>query len=214
MEEEVAQHLEQGVRNLQTPAATVTLVNNCGYDAHLAVYYTSGNWVRGRGFYFLRGNGGSFTIDHQVTDPKLHVYGIHATNGGTVWDAPSSEYCFAQNDCFSPINIGSLASGTVSYKLCGGNISNQPPPPPVTIPAPQPGALSARNTQWLNEHNSRRSQYYAANGLSDLPLKWSTTVADSAKAYGDKLLGSSPACNIEHRYQGDDYGGENLGKSI
>jgi hypothetical protein len=46
-------------------------------------------------------------------------------------------------------------------------------------------------------------------GATYVPLKWSTTVANSAKAYANKLIAIS-GCVIQHNYQGDSYGGENL----
>ena len=46
-------------------------------------------------------------------------------------------------------------------------------------------------------------------GKTYVPLKWSTSVANSAQAYANKLIAIS-GCVIQHGYQGDSYGGENL----
>ena len=46
-------------------------------------------------------------------------------------------------------------------------------------------------------------------GKTYVPLKWSTTIANSAQAYANKLIAIS-GCVIQHGYQGDSYGGENL----
>lgn len=203
-------------RNLQE-GATVTLVNNCGFDAHLAIYYISGNWIYGRGFYYVKADAGTFTIAHQVTSSQIHLYGIDADTGHSVWDSPSSEYCFARNDCFKPMDIGPL-NDTMTVNLC--------PDPPVQTSAQvavaateapvEEGITSAFSplaNEWVVEHNRRRKSFYEKHGLSDMPLKWSDSVSESAKAYADSLLELN-ACDIQHGYKKDHFGGENLGTSL
>lgn len=68
---------------------------------------------------------------------------------------------------------------------------------------------TGRKQQWLDAHNTRRQKYHSRYGKSYVPLKWSESVAVSAKNYANKLIQLS-GCQIRHGYQGDDYGGENL----
>lgn len=79
-------------------------------------------------------------------------------------------------------------------------------PQAPTVFAPVPSDLSV---QWLSAHNTRRTSFFTSHNLSPKDLKWSSTVAASAQAYADSLL-SLPDCTIEHGYQGNSYGGENL----
>ena len=47
--------------------------------------------------------------------------------------------------------------------------------------------------------------------MSYVPLKWSTSLAQSAQGYANKLVAGSPnECRIQHGFQNDRYGGENL----
>lgn len=63
--------------------------------------------------------------------------------------------------------------------------------------------------QWLTEHNSRRTAFYAEHGKSPVDLKWSETIAQSAQNYANKLI-AQDGCQISHLYDGDTFGGENL----
>lgn len=84
-------------------------------------------------------------------------------------------------------------------------------PAPVT-PTYAPVANTATDplaADWLAAHNTRRTAYYAKKGLGPKDLKWSNTLAESALNYSISLLELS-GCTIEHGYQGNSYGGENL----
>jgi len=68
--------------------------------------------------------------------------------------------------------------------------------------------------QWLFEHNYRRGAFYnhenfKGYNLEPVPLKWSNSIAESARQYAEKLIARS-GCRIEHDFDGDSYGGENL----
>ena len=74
------------------------------------------------------------------------------------------------------------------------------------------GGVDGIDGEWLAAHNSRRSQWYAQHGLGNLDLKWSQSLKDSAQNYANKLItiGGGDECRIEHGFQGDKFGGENL----
>jgi hypothetical protein len=70
-------------------------------------------------------------------------------------------------------------------------------------------ALTTTQTAWLTAHNTRRKALYLANNRSNVPLTWSAKLATSAQNYANKLI-KLDGCHIEHGYDGDSYGGENL----
>lgn len=214
VETQEAMHEDQSNRLLQA-SASVTLVNNCGYDAYLGVYYKSFSWTYGRGFYYVAGNGGSFTIQHQVSDPTIHVFGLDSETFEGGLDLGIFQVLLFSGECFSEVNLGSLAGDTVQYNLCGNNPVPSPTAPPTPIVSPPTGTSSAVQDQWVSGHNLRRTDFFVTrNGMPDAPpIKWSNTVADSATAYANTLA-SLDGCQIQHGYQGDDYGGENLGKQL
>ncbi len=76
-------------------------------------------------------------------------------------------------------------------------------------PAPVAAGPTKLSSQWLTAHNTRRTAFYASNNLSPKDLKWSTSLAASAQNYSESLL-SLADCTIEHGYQGNHFGGENL----
>eukprot|EP00546_Thalassionema_frauenfeldii_P010015 CAMPEP_0178925124 /NCGR_PEP_ID=MMETSP0786-20121207/17726_1 /TAXON_ID=186022 /ORGANISM="Thalassionema frauenfeldii, Strain CCMP 1798" /LENGTH=866 /DNA_ID=CAMNT_0020599947 /DNA_START=26 /DNA_END=2622 /DNA_ORIENTATION=+ len=103
-----------------------------------------------------------------------------------------------------------------------------PPPAPTNPPSklptlapvtpapssPQIGGLSAElQQQWLYEHNIRRETFYnlfpESYGVTNVPLKWSADVAQSAQNYANMLI-ALDGCVIQHELNGDKYGGENL----
>mmetsp|Transcript_23811 Transcript_23811/g.35158 ORF Transcript_23811/g.35158 Transcript_23811/m.35158 type:complete len:448 (+) Transcript_23811:887-2230(+) len=85
--------------------------------------------------------------------------------------------------------------------------------PATPVPAtPAPPPVGSLQDQWLQEHNTRRTAFYnmfPQYSLTDVPLKWSNDVATSAQNYANKLIGID-GCVIQHDYQNDSYGGENL----
>jgi len=80
------------------------------------------------------------------------------------------------------------------------------PPPNATLDGDRE-LLS--NSHWLLAHNWRRSQFHTSYGKDPKMLKWSDSIAESAQNYAN-LLSSVDGCFIQHGYQGDSYGGENL----
>lgn len=98
--------------------------------------------------------------------------------------------------------------------------TNFPTRPPTQAPTqainpapPRPGGNPGGiEQQWLDEHNRRRQDFYdrfPEYNLSPAPLKWSNSVAESAQRYANRLIGLN-GCTIQHGYQNDNYGGENL----
>ncbi len=72
------------------------------------------------------------------------------------------------------------------------------------VPAGEDTPLSAADSEWLSEHNSRRQTYHAKYGGSYVPLKWSAALAASATSYAEYL-----ATNDLWEHSNSDYG-ENL----
>jgi hypothetical protein len=46
---------------------------------------------------------------------------------------------------------------------------------------------SSAAVSWLSEHNSRRQRYHQLYGGSYVPLKWSTALAVSSRAYAEEM---------------------------
>lgn len=185
-------------RHLQQ-ATTVKLVNNCGYDAEayivfelLDVTYHS---------QLSRINDGRSVTIRGVSDPKLWVYGIRLGNEQAVWTSTNSDLCISPGKCFRQIELQELTAGSViQHRMCGSNdgpILGAPP------------SLSGDAAQWISEHNSRRTQFYAQNNMGPLDIKWAPSLATSAENYANTLIGRS-GCQISHGFNGDSYGGENL----
>jgi Cysteine-rich secretory protein family len=79
-----------------------------------------------------------------------------------------------------------------------------------TASAPVATAGGSSSQDWINAHNNRRNTYHTQNGVSYVAVKWSEDLATSARAYTQRLLNGFSGCNIQHKFQGDSYGGENL----
>jgi Cysteine-rich secretory protein family len=192
--------------------ATVTLVNNCGFDASIGIIYY--NKKRKNIYIWPKILKGKTKILRGVSDPTIYLYGIHPKNPKKrVWGSKKSRHCISSGECLEPNYVGSLSKKSLRYKLCADSSKKTPSPISKTPPAPTPStSLSAIETQWLNGHNSRRTKYYANNGLGPKNLKWSSTLKASAQRYANKLidLGGNDRCVIQHGFQGDDFGGENL----
>lgn len=70
--------------------------------------------------------------------------------------------------------------------------------------------------EWLKAHNSRRTELHEQYNKEPVLLKWSQELADSAQAYTESLLDGFGAsmCRIQHGFNGDKYGGENLAAQV
>jgi hypothetical protein len=204
-----------GDRDLKT-SADVQIINNCGFDAHIGVFYTTGDstiWYRWP--YIADGDYVSLS---SVTDSKMYIYGVKPDRS-YVWGSTSSPYCFSTGDCLSERNVGSLSGGSVQYNICGGSNPTPTPAPtraPTRVPAqeapPKPTSTEGIDGQWLHGHNTRRTRFYSQNSKGPLDLKWANSLKQSAQNYANQLIqiGGSTKCHIEHGYNGDNYGGENL----
>eukprot|EP00547_Thalassionema_nitzschioides_P002193 CAMPEP_0194213632 /NCGR_PEP_ID=MMETSP0156-20130528/14359_1 /TAXON_ID=33649 /ORGANISM="Thalassionema nitzschioides, Strain L26-B" /LENGTH=610 /DNA_ID=CAMNT_0038941709 /DNA_START=55 /DNA_END=1884 /DNA_ORIENTATION=+ len=90
-----------------------------------------------------------------------------------------------------------------------------PTPAPTACP---PGGvdlnLTATQQEWLDQHNIRRSTFYATMNLTDAPLKWSPELGESAQGYAEKLAAQEDGCWLLDRIDGDQYGTHNMAKNI
>jgi len=67
------------------------------------------------------------------------------------------------------------------------------------------GSSGSSGNAWLDAHNSRRQRYHSLYRKSYVPLKWSSSLENSARGWANRLLGS---CSLQHaRNTGQ---GENL----
>ncbi len=71
--------------------------------------------------------------------------------------------------------------------------------------------MSARDHEWLTAHNIRRKRYHEEFGKTYVPLKWSPTLAEEAKAYAVAILGDCDYDGIVHEQNVGE--GENLAKN-
>ena len=62
------------------------------------------------------------------------------------------------------------------------------------------GATSNSGNAWINAHNDRRRTYHTRYGKSYVPLKWSSSLENSARAWANNLLGS---CSLIHGSSGE-----------
>jgi len=193
-------------RELQS-AMSVTITNSCTLQPFwLAIIYfsTSENKVVHKGWYNMQQN-------HKVTfsDVGQRKYSMYAISHDRrfKWDGDrgSSNYC-PNNLCYKDFFIGGSSTQTFRYLSCSGGGPSPTPSPPQPSPT---AALSNREQQWIDAHNTRRQQFHTSNGMSYKPVQWSSKLASSAQNYAQKLTTIS-GCTIRHGYQGDSYGGENI----
>jgi len=189
--------------------STVTITNQCQEQGFwLAIRYrepTTGSFVH-KGWYSVASN-------HQVSfnDVVDGEYSMYAVSydyrfkwGG---DPNTATFC-ANGNCY--MDYKANGSNYWQYLSCysGGP---SPTPAPVAAPTPPPVSLGYREQQWVDAHNSRRATIHQQFGKTFKPVEWSAKLADSAQGYADLLSTVSfSTCYIEHGYQGNSYGGENL----
>eukprot|EP00548_Thalassiothrix_antarctica_P019727 CAMPEP_0194179102 /NCGR_PEP_ID=MMETSP0154-20130528/12611_1 /TAXON_ID=1049557 /ORGANISM="Thalassiothrix antarctica, Strain L6-D1" /LENGTH=443 /DNA_ID=CAMNT_0038894327 /DNA_START=116 /DNA_END=1447 /DNA_ORIENTATION=+ len=93
------------------------------------------------------------------------------------------------------------------------NPTRYPTQNPTRYPTPNPIEVSndiqGFEERWLSAHNTRRDHFYNLFNMDSLDLKWSASVATSAQNYANKLIRRN-GCSIQHGYDNDRYGGENL----
>lgn len=71
--------------------------------------------------------------------------------------------------------------------------------------------MTERDYLYLEAHNSRRTAWYEASGLTDVPLTWSPMLAEQSRVWAEKLLVNCSGAGIEHE-DGVPHG-ENLAKN-
>lgn len=99
-------------------------------------------------------------------------------------------------------NIPGNPTKSIHYLSCGSIFSSSefsPTAAPLV-------STSGRPRLWEDAHNNRRAT------LHNSKVQWNWELANSAQNYAAKLSTIS-GCNIEHGYQDDSYGGENLAAS-
>jgi hypothetical protein len=203
----IAMTARHGRRKLQSSAMQVTIRNDCSLQPFLLaiIYYsTSEGRVVHKGWYNLKqGHRVTFT---DVGQRKYALYAM-SEDGRFIWDGDAtSQYC-PNNRCYKDFSVGGTSNNHFRYLYCSSGGGGSPAPAP-TPPVPSP-SVSGRAALWVQAHNTRRQRLHSELGKSFKPLQWSNKLAVSAQGYADKLL-NLPACNIQHGYQGDSYGGENI----
>jgi Cysteine-rich secretory protein family len=153
-----------------------------------------------------------------VADQVMYIFGIREDDWSSVWTSDSSPHCFSDGEgCFSRIDVGSLQSGSVDFSICQvqkkSNIRRPDRPFVTPKKSARTQALDQTDSEWLKEHNDRRRLFYSTYGKSPMDLKWSQSLKASAQNYANQLIqiGGMNECYIEHGYNGDSYGGENIG---
>jgi len=76
-----------------------------------------------------------------------------------------------------------------------------------------PGTLTEREYQYWVGHNKRRKEFHEKHGKEYVPLAWSHSLADRARAWGMTLLGECDDVSMRHdpNRNGD---GENMAKNL
>jgi hypothetical protein len=192
-------------QGMQKTTSSVMIQNNCGFDAFIGIVYSTLNAANNFYRWPLLQNGTSLTLAG-VSDSVLFIYGIRTNDLSPVWTSQTSARCFSGGQgCFSQRNVGSLQSGVVTYNICR-------PPDIGTVAQSGSENLDQTASEWLKEHNDRRKVFYSRYGKDPLDLKWSESLRASALNYANQLItiGGGDDCFIEHGYNGDSYGGENL----
>jgi uncharacterized protein YkwD len=201
----------ESVNRILVQSSNVKLINNCGFDVSIGIIYYG---VSSKKVYIWPTikKSSNFLLS-KVTSSTVYLYGFHTENPKKrLWGTGKSQHCITMGECLQPFIVGSLERDMISFKLCA---TSAPTARPISKAPPYPTSLttlSEIDKQWLDGHNSRRSKYFAKNGLSAKNLKWSTTLEKSAQNNAIKLLelGGDTKCTIVHGYKGDNYGGENI----
>ena len=72
--------------------------------------------------------------------------------------------------------------------------------------------MTQREQEYLNAHNSRRLKNHEAMGVSYVPLKYSSGLAEHAASWANELLNDCDIIGIEHEHGVEQ--GENLAKNV
>jgi hypothetical protein len=206
----------QDGRDLQS-VNSVTIMNQCASQGFwLVIIYTESGTglVKHKGWYSIPPN-------HQehFNDVVDGIYSFYAVSFDRryEWGAPNpdtAKYCF-NGRCYQDYDF-SDSSSSFHYLNCYGPSPTpapmwSPTPAPVLSPTPAPIAISSRAQDWVNSHNTRRASIHSQFGKSFIALNWSDRLAYSAQGYADRLASITWSdCHIQHGYQGDSYGGENI----
>lgn len=71
--------------------------------------------------------------------------------------------------------------------------------------------MTDRDRMYLEAHNRRRAEWYAAESVPDVPLVWSPALAEQSRVWAEKLLVNCSVEGIEHEPRVAE--GENLAKN-
>lgn len=126
------------------------------------------------------------------------------------WGGTPGTATYCPNDqCYKDFTVEGSSNNHFRYLSCGSGGGPSPtsaPPPPAPTPS-----VTGRAALWVQAHNSRRQQIHTELGKSFKPVSWSEKLASSAQGYANRLASITwSECHIEHGYQGDSYGGENI----
>jgi len=98
-----------------------------------------------------------------------------------------------------------------SYWGLVGDAYGDPTPAPTPCPEDYAGPdLTATEQEWLDQHNSRRTTFYALHNMTASDLLWSPELGASAQGYAEKLAAQQDGCWLQQRLDGDEYGTENM----
>lgn len=129
--------------------------------------------------------------------------------GNFIWGGTksTSQFC-PSNRCYQDFTVAGTANNHFRYLSCGGTGPSPTPAPPAPAPGP---SVTGRAALWVQAHNTRRQRIHGQLGKSYKPLSWSAKLASSAQGYANRLASITWSdCHIQHGYQGDSFGGENI----
>lgn len=206
----------QDGRDLQS-ITSVTITNQCteqGFWLVIIYQEASTGTLKHKGWY-------SLPSLHQVhfDDVMNGLYSFYAISFDKQYewkaqDSNSANYCF-NGRCYLDFDF-SGSSSSFHYLNCYAASPTwvpaiSPTPAPVLSPTSAPVQISYRSSQWIDAHNSRRAAIHSQFGKSYKPVNWSERLAESAQGYANRLASITWSdCYIQHGYQGDSYGGENI----
>jgi len=149
-----------------------------------------------------------------IKDISVELAGMYAAPPPT--QAPSIGSQKALVDWYNTLGRGNrhakdIVQHMATYWGLVEDVYGDPTPAPTNCPEDYTGPeLNPTEQEWLDQHNIRRTAFYALHNMTASDLTWSPELGASAQGYAEKLAAQESGCWLQQRLDGDEYGTENM----
>jgi hypothetical protein len=92
--------------------------------------------------------------------------------------------CCAKGDGYFKVSLLE-SDGSWREVLSGGSFRTKLFKQSINLVSP---TMNQRDVDWLDSHNNRREKWHTSNGVSFVPLRWSSALRDEAAKWAERLL--------------------------